>query len=340
MDNKLKKVIEYAILVLVSLMLFFYGMYFNVISNYYIMALAVLFIIYRSITVGKLRFDINMCFLMETFFVKAVLDQQIGKADIVPSTIAMPVLLYLLGKLLFANTNSFAKGKSVIALVALSLGTGIHGYLTYSISKRSGLLGMDLYVEFADKSIAITSLTYYFYYMFIAAFVVAAVIYEIYRITGKSDNAKVLSRIVGIVVLATTAIVAVIKYTQTERFLALKEGIGLITTKYWGNFGLDLTYNNSTSNMWLDYGRDYGILVFVTLFIFFLLTIKDAVILAVNKNVNVFIKAALLALFILTNIYYFIDSSAYVFPSYWYVGLIICGAVNEVAHFKETRVDN
>ena len=261
MENKVKNVIEYVVLAVLCILLFFYGMYFNVVSNYYVTALAVLFIIYRSLAVGQLRFDINLCFLMETFFVKAVLDQQIGKADIVPATIAMPVLLYLLGKLLFANTNSFAKGKSVIALVALSLGAAIHGYLTYSISKRSGLLGMDLYVEFADKSIAITSLTYYFYYMFVAAFVVAAVIYEIYRITGKSDKAKALSRIVGIVVLATTAIVAVIKYIQTERFLALKEGIGLITTKYWGNFGLDLTYNNSTSNMWLDYGRDYGIYI-------------------------------------------------------------------------------
>ncbi len=340
MDNKLKKVIEYSILVLVSLMLLFYGMYFNVISNYCVMALAALFIIYRSITVGRLRFDINMCFLMETFFVKAVLDQQIGKADIVPSTIAMPVLLYLFGKLLFVNTNFISKGKNLIALIALAIGAAIHGFLTYSISKRSGLLGMGLYVEYADKNIVITSLTYYFYFMFIVAFVVAAVVYEISRITGKTEKTKAISRIVGIFVLATTAIVAIIKYIQTESFLALKEGIALITTKYWGNFGLDLTYNNSTSNMWLDYGRDYGILVFVTLFIFFLLTIKDVIILAVNKNVNVFIKTVLLVMFALTNIYYFIDSAAYVFPCYWYVGLIICGAVNEVAHYKESRVDD
>ena len=339
---KSKITIANIIFVMACGFLAFYGLYYNSLSNVWVMVATIAFLLFPSFYVGRLRFDINFCFLMETFFVKAMLDQHTGRAWMVPTTMAMPMLTYLFGKLLVAEkadvknadeTGKVQFTKTYIAMGALSLGTLVLGLINWRLTSKSPVRIFGYYsVAFMGDTFYTNNLTYYFNFIFAGSFVVAALVWLFYKLTDKHEG-FVKARpfiLAGLFVIGLVGFV--IKYVRTERFLAFKEGVYLIVTKHWGNFGLDLTYNNSTSNMWLDYGRDYGILVFVTLFIFFILTLKDAIKLALNKHVNIFCKALLLAAYIGLNIYYFVEAFAYQFAYLWYLGLIVCGIISEVSH--------
>ena len=339
--NIIKKSGEYIVFGLVSLLMLFYGLYYYNVSNMTVIVAVAFAIALMCVIVKRIRFDMTFCFLMETFFVKAVLDQQTGKADIVPTTMAVPMLMYLFGKLFASLSDKHGtrnnKSRETFALIGLgmlSIGTTIHGLLNYRASKNLELIKMDYYTEFKDISIVVEKLTYQFNYSFLLAFFIALVVALIFYFAKKNNKINILSKIVVFAAAVVVIIKFIVYYTKTTRYLALLEGIHLITTKHWGNFGLDLTYKNSTSNMWLDYGRDYGILVFGTLFIFFILTIKDLILLLFNKSVSVFMKTLLVCAFVLTNVYYFIDSRAYLYPCYWYVGLIICGIISEFSHMS------
>ncbi|SHJ48818.1 hypothetical protein SAMN02745725_02660 [Pseudobutyrivibrio xylanivorans DSM 14809] len=342
-NDKLAKII----FILACAFLAFYGLYYNSLSTVWLMVVTIPFILYQSIYVGHLRFDINFCFLMETFFVKAMLDQHIGKQDIVPTTMAIPMLMYLFGKLLVAKRDynfigkkkrqkDYSRVKVLAVTSALTIGITVLGLLNFILTRKSPIAVLGYYnVAFTGNTFYTDKLAFCFNYIFAGCFAVAGLIWFVYRISEKNETVVKARPYVMLGVSAAVAIGFAVKYIRTERFAALKEGIHLIITKHWGNFGLDLTHNNSTSNMWLDYGRDYGILVFVTLFIFFILTIKDAVKLAANKKVDIFLKSLLLFMFIGTNVYYFVDSFAYQFPYYWYLGLVICGLISEVADWEQ-----
>ena len=339
--NILKKSFDYIAIIVSSLIMCWYGIYYYSIPNKTLMSAMICAIVIMCLNLKQIRFDLTFCFLMETFFVKAVLDQQTGKADIVPTTMAVPMLVYLFGKLFAslsdkhgARNNKSRETFALMGLGMLSIGTTIHGLLNYRASKNLELIKMDYYTEFKDISIVVEKLTYQFNYSFLLAFFIALVVALIFYFAKKNSKINILAKIAVFAAAVVVIIKFIAYYTKTTRYLALLEGIHLITTKHWGNFGLDLTYKNSTSNMWLDYGRDYGILVFGTLFIFFIFTIKDLILLLFNKSVSVFMKTLLVCAFVLTNVYYFIDSRAYLYPCYWYVGLIICGIISEFSHMS------
>ena len=389
LDIKNKITIQNIVFIAASIFLAFWSLYYNSINNIWIMVVTIVFIICQSIYVKHLRFDINLCFLMETFFVKAMLDQHTGKSWMVPTTIAMPMLAYLFGKLLVvekvniiknkkkslksianlsvevtaetqpkfkvseskaeefetvefkateskkceANAHFIRSIKPIIVLAAMTIGTTCLGLMNFRLTRKSPIASMGYYsVAFTGDSIYTDKWTYLFNFIFIGSLIAAALIWGFYKATSKKQS--IVKYRVPLLALISVAVAAIgfVKYHKTENYLAFKEGVHLIITKHWGNFGLDLTHNSSTSNMWLDYGRDYGILVFATLFIFLILTVKDAVKLVLNRNVDIFLKSWLLILFTGINVYYFIDATAYVYPCIWYLGLIVCGVLSEVSH--------
>ncbi len=322
------------VFILASVLLAVYGLYYNSVDNLWVMVVTVPFIIYQSLYVKHIKFDINFCFLMETFFVKAVIDQHIGKADMVPTTMALPMLVYLFGKLIVADKKPQRKDV-IISLGAYSMGATFLAGINYILTRKSPIGAKGFYsVAFKGDTLYTNKATFLFNFAFAGAFVVASLILVLYRVLSKNVKVIRLRPFILTVLTLLAGAVGMSKYVKTESFAAFKEGVQLITTKHWGNFGLDLTHNNSTYNMWLEYGRDYGILVFATLFIFFLLTIKDAIKLALNKNVDIFIKSWIIVLFLAINVYYFVDATAYVYPCIWYVGLIVCGMLSEVANWE------
>ncbi len=337
--NKIKESfnIHNIVFIVASILLAFYGLYYNSVDNLWIMIVTVPFIAYQSFYVKHLSFDINFCFLMETFFVKAIMDQQIGKADIVPTTMALPMLMYLLGKLIIVGKEP-QKKRVIISLGALTIGISILAGINCFLTKKSSIGAMGYYsVAFKGETLYTNKATFLFNFVFLGALVIACLFFVLNRTFLKFEKTRRIRQILDLLLGLFAILLGIVKYVKTENFAALKEGVQLITTKHWGNFGLDLTHNNSTYNMWLEYGRDYGILVFITLFIFFILTIKDAVKLVLNKNVDIFIKSWIIVLFAAVNVYYFVDATAYVYPCIWYVGLIVCGMLSVVANWEQSQ---
>ncbi len=355
-----------------NILLLIYGIFYFKINNLWIMLVAIPIIIFQLIQLEHIRFDINFCFLMETFIVKAAMDQKIGRADIVPLTIAMPMLAYVFGKVIIANKNektickesrkialyansSFSEvtncskrdldntedspmsqeNKTIIALSSLTIGITILGLIDCILTSKSPIKSLGYYsVAFMGDKIYINKASYYFNFIFVIAVIIALLITAIKRVINNNKKVGIVLAAFGFISAIIVGVKIFVSYISSYHFNALKEGINLLITKHWGNFGYFLTYNNSTSNMWLDYGRDYGIMVFATLFIFFILTIKDAIKLVLNKNVDIFIKSWIIVLFIAINVYYFVDATAYVYPCIWYVGLIVCGMLSEVANWE------
>ena len=344
--QKNKIIFNKLVFILACLFLLFWSLYYYSLNNIYIMVITISFILYQSLQVKELRFDINLCFLMETFFVKAMLDQHTGKAAMVPTTIALPMISYLFGKLLVVDNQTeksnvdsmFSKEKrAFMSIGAITIGVTILGILNYRLLRKLSLVSTGYYpVAFTNNAFFTNKLTFLFNFIFLTSWGVAIAIWVFYKMTDKLEKQKKAQvRLTFISLpLVLALIVGIAMYVKTENYLAFKEGVYFIITKHWGNFGLDLTHNNSTSNMWLDYGRDYGILVFITLFIFLLLTVKDALKLAMNNEVNIFIKSWVLILFIIINVYYFVDATAYVYQGIWYLGLVVCGVLSEMSNWS------
>ncbi len=318
----------------------FYGLKYNTISNVWVMVVTIPYILVASLLVGRLRFDINFCFLMETFFVKAMLDQHTGRSWMVPTTIAMPMLAYLFGMLL-ATPKEDGKDFDVevrtgIALGALTFGTTILGVLNYLLTKKTPEFEQGLYsVAFTHGNMHTYTIMFLFNFIFIVSLVAALCVTWFYAIMSKSTETRKIRKLVLTAGAILFSVVFLVWYLHTNRYTAMKEGLWLLIHNHWGNFAGSVIGPTTTGNMWLDYGREYGILVFITLFIFLILTIKDAIKLACNKQVGIFVKSYLLILFVGLNIFYFVEMSAYVYTYLWYIGLMINGMISGVAHKKD-----
>ena len=335
MEKKLEINTSNIILILGWLSLLLYGLYYNSVNNILIIAVTVLFILFRCVQLRQIRFDITFVFLMEAFLIKAILDLHIGKDAIVPTTMAIPMLLYLYGKLLVANTScniddGAQELRANISMLFLGIGVSVLGIINFWLTRKSPIKSMGYYsVAFTNDKFYTDAFTYYFNFIFVLAYLIAAIMFLFYKFSNNSRFIKII-RVLLIAIVVVIISIFAYKYTTTERFAALKQGISLIVEKPWGNFGLELTYNNSTCNMWLDYGRDYGVLVFGPLLVFQILTFINLVKLTLNKNIGIFTKTLFLVVFCGINIYYFTDPFAYANPQYWYIGLVIYGMVSEL----------
>ncbi len=337
-----------------------FGLYYGLITNVRIMLLAGIFILVRSIYLRKLPFDINLMFLFATFIIKAMLDQHTGKAWKVPTTLAMPVLMYLFGKFIVAVrsnaktvtvTKITPKGtvqaevvdtlaektkgvftateRVIIAFGATAIGMTYYGFLNYRLtSQNPALFSAGLYyLAFKDGQFC-TINTFLFPFIPVASFLIALAVLGFYKLAALIKTIDKFKHFIILGIFVVISIIAVWTYIHDLRWEALKEGVHLMFTQHWGNFAFTVFERNSSSNMLLDYGRESGIMVFVPLLIFWMLTIKDAIQLSLNKSVDIFTKTLMLSAFTLFNVYYFIEEEAFNNPYYWYFGLAVSGVIS------------
>ena len=337
-----------------------FGLYYGLITNVRIMLLAGAFILARSIYLRKLPFDINLLFLFAAFIIKAMLDQHTGKAWKVPTTLAMPVLMYLFGKFIVAvrsnqknltatkitpngpaqvelsnplvekTAGAFTSAeRAVLAFAATAVGMTYYGFLNYRLtSQNPAFSDAGLYfLAFKDGQYS-TINTFLFPFIPVTAFAISLIILAFYKLSAKNKALDKCKHLIVFGIFAVISVVALWTYIHDLRWEALKEGLHLMFTQHWGNFAFTVFERNSSSNMMLDYGRESGIMVFVPLLIFWILTIKDAIQLSINKNVDIFTKTLLLSAFTLFNVYYFIEEEAFTNPYYWYFGLAVSGAIS------------
>ena len=379
LDKKNIPVLVFAVFV------FVYGIYYVRISNWWIMAVCLLFIAVRCYQVKRIRFDINLLFLGEAFLIKAMLDQHTGKSWKVPETIAIPFLVYLAGMMVTARSREVyweqeslrlkdkaglvssektgvmpenkageipseiagvrgkdgaglaVSGVPGVVLIALALGQAIVGLVDVRLTHASPIWPLGYYsVAFLGDTVYTNRITMYANFIMPLSLMVAAIVWLIFKWAGAGDSQRAVSQesgskrvvLVKKMILAAGILAALafgICYFRSIHFQALKEAAALMVTEHWGNFHFTVLDTDTSGNMWLDYGRESGIMVFAPLFIFFLLTIKDVVRMMREHRATVFVKAFVLISFVLWNIYYWMDATAFIYPYYWFFGLFVSG---------------
>ena len=357
---KSKANIKNGLFLIFCLVLVHYGLYYGILTNVRIMIIAGVFIIARSIYLTRIPFDIGMLFLFEGFVVKAMLDQHTGKAWKVPTTLAMPVLMYLFGKLLVAvrstkKTKTVTKitpegsvevqvdnptaeetagvftacERAVLAFFGVAIGMTIYGLMNYHLTRENQIIArMGYYFlafrdgEFSSKN------TFLFSFSPIVSIVVAFLAFAFYKLAARNERVNKIKHFILLSVFVVIALIAIRIYVGDIRFEAFKEGVQLMVIQHWGNFNFTVLELDTSGNMWLDYGRESGIMVLIPILIFFGLTIKDTIQLALNKAVGIFTKTLLISAFVLFNVYYFIESDAFIFQLYWFIGLAVSGAIS------------
>jgi hypothetical protein len=357
---KSKVNIKNALFLLVCVVLAHYGLYYGILTNVRLMIFAGVFILVRSIYLTKIPFDLNMLFLFEGFVIKAMLDQHTGKAWKVPTTLAMPVLMYLFGKYIVAVRTSkktkletkitpegpaqvevidpsaektegvfTACKRAVLALCFTAVGMTIYGLMNYRMTRQNTIIANMGYYFLAFREGEYSRFnTFMFSFIPAISIILALLAFGFYKLAAKNESLNKIKHYVVLIVFTIMSLAGIWIYLHDIRWQAFKEAVHLMVTEHWGNFNFTVLELNTSSNMWLDYGRESGILVLVPILIFFGLAIKDAIQLALNKNVGIFTKTLVLSAFILFNVYYFIESDAFTFQFYWFIGLAVSGAIS------------
>lgn len=322
----------------VCLVIAVYSSRYPVYTSGIIMLMTGGYILIRSISVGKLDFDMTMMFLFTAFVIKAMLDQHTGKAWKVPSTLAMPVMLYLFGKLI-------ATGKQVksdfgsqiriwVAVIAMAIGMALFGFSTQKATVGTDVESLNYYYMAYANGVVINEHTYLFNYIPVIGIAIAAICGLIDRlltlVLGKKEK-LIKFKCIPFVVAGLVALGMFFKWYHGDiRYPAFREALDLMITQHWGNFHFTLLPIDTSCNMWLDYGRESGAMVMIPLAIYLVLSVLDAIKMLFNRRLSVATKVLLIWLFVVFNIYYWIESTAFVYQYLWYFGLMVSGMIGAV----------
>ncbi len=147
------------------------------------------------------------------------------------------------------------------------------------------------------------------------------------------------------VVLSTLAIVLMIKYDifnmgayfignensssilKNVRFTMNKNAFKLMLQNPFGRTEFPEDTMFRPHNTFLQYGESYGIVVFALIELFRLVTLKDAVVMSLKRNVNSPIKYLLVPAFVCLNINYSMDPNGFVQRHLWMLVIFISGII-------------
>ncbi len=334
MEKKSAINIDNIIFVCSVIALAIYSIFYNKMNPILLTVILTAFILVKSISEGAIDFDFKFCILVEIFLVKGMLDQMMGRPEVTYTTMVLPILMYMFGKLLIVSGSMYKR--LYISLGVLTAGNTIVGLVSGYLTSKSPFASQGYYsVAFAGDVPFVSKTTFLFSFIFAVVAIVILVFVKIYE--SMTDQVKKKANFILKLAAVVVAIVFIFVYFKSDRFEAFKVGLYYMSQKPLGNFAYYLPFvigGDSTKNMWGDFGRDYGVLIFLSLLIFFALTIWDAIKLWKNKQVPTTAKAWLLLLFVTMNIFYFVDSGAYIIQPLWYMGLMINGMISVVCKYE------
>ncbi len=240
--------------------------------------------IFRQISPDK-RFDIGFLCLIQGLIIISYFDFLRDQANIWVSLL-IPVFSYLIGAYISRTRElSYALvGVSTIALIVNML----HGT--------------------TDKGILVGLL-------------IPAVSLVFSLVESKIKIAKWLIAALDIVAIL---LILVVRKSLQIRIAAIMQAIILVKKNEFGGVIFDVMPGNTSSTMWLDYARDYGLFPLVMLGMFAIVTVIVLIKLII-RNDKSFTAYLLVNLYIFINAYYLLYSTARYHISLWAIGLMVCG---------------
>lgn len=254
----------------------------------------VIYIMYRAIKVKILKFDVRILFLAQAFIIISFLDLKTDRLMCLES-VPLIIFSYIWGKIVPNR-----KLTTIIIGIVLSL---------------YGLFGNN----FINKS------NHMLYFIVIYAGAMACV----YKTTK--------SKIVTCICICLGAILQLFNMSNLKESGILKwvlaqwDGWNSLKNYPW-RFNPNIYGDYSTHCMWMDYGRDYGLVVMVLLLVFLVLSIKDVIILAIEKRIPFDEKVLWITSFVGFNIYYLFEADAFEYNVryLWAFGLVFSGIIRSL----------
>ncbi len=115
---------------------------------------------------------------------------------------------------------------------------------------------------------------------------------------------------------------------KSVKFMNMKEMFKLLFINWHNPSYITSNGINTSFNLWLDFGRDYGIVCFAVIYAFKVCTVVNAIKLAINKKVSVEIKALLLPAFVILNVFYSYEFLAKTNTYLWNAGLVLAAMIS------------
>lgn len=276
----------------------------------------------RFLNIIEVPLDWKLMFLIQAMVLMGVHDLYAGRQDMV-YTIGWPVVIYIVGgyvaRLKYRNYSIGI----FIPLVIFSFYYLICGIREVSRTKDMGLWKSGYYVNSAGAVISNYEIMF-----FLAPVIIIAYSLLIYFLHDKKINRWLTS-------LVAVALLLIFLYMvrgnfRDGRLSAIKEALILGWKNPWGGFTVTSLGINTSHCLWLDYFRDYGIMVFTLLIIFELMTIVDAFRLIFIKKDRSLAAIVLATLSIFYSVFYALEGDPLSYIYMWYTGLAVKGMVRRL----------
>lgn len=263
---------------------------------------------------AKSPLDLKLMFLIQGLLAMGVHDLYSGRQDMVFS-IGIPAVFYILGVYLsriYHNEKPFGAYITIALMTAI---TAVKGLVELFFTYKSEYWASGYYLQlFTGELVEQNEITFDF-------IMLMAIILAILIVVKPS-------KIKTIAILSIAAIVGLFLFRHQlmdGRLNAIIEAIGLTLAYKSGGFTVTALGINTSHCMWLDYARDYGIIILSMLGLFELLTLIEAIRFAKNTSRNRFLTYTLVISYALLTIFYLLESSPISHKYIWYEGLVISG---------------
>jgi hypothetical protein len=298
-------------------------------------------IICSSISSNRFRFMVpGYGILMMALVASAYIDWWNGSLQL------LPLLILPMGAYLISSLFSSERCKEILLIVVAVLCVIIGIYMRL-LSEKSGTLGIGLYVNPFTKGTTLKS-----------AFIAFAII-PIAVLLGFIAYKFKVNKIIVAVITTIISGIDLIPQIIDGRFTYMKEALYLLytvtfktTTDAEKALGMSLDYGNSwmnskenvlgmttSHNMWLDFARNYGLIVLGILIAFEIWSIISFIKMIKNKD-KTFVNYALIIAFILFNYHFMLEATAFSNKYIWILGMFVYGMITVSVVNNKLGVEN
>ncbi len=270
----------------------------------------------------ELPLDFKLIFLIQGMILVGVHDLYAGRQDMVYG-IGWSVVIYILGQYLARIRYRTYKLGIFIPFIAGSIYYLYLGLREVQRTKDMGLWKSGYYVNSAGAIISNFEIIF-----FLAPIIIIACSLILWFLHYKKLN-KWLVALVAII-MAGFFLYLLRGNLRDGRLSAIKEALRLGWKNPWGGFTVTSLGINTSHCLWLDYFRDYGVMVFTMLVIFEVMTIIDVIRLIFIKKDLSLAGIILAVASIFYSCFYALEGDPMTYIYMWYTGLFVKGMLRRL----------
>ncbi len=270
----------------------------------------------------ELPLDFKLIFLIQGMILVGVHDLYAGRQDMV-YVIGWPVVIYILGQYLARIRYRTYQLGIFIPFIAGSIYYLCLGLREVQRTKDMGLWKSGYYVNSAGVIISNFEIIF-----FLAPIIIIACSMILWFLHYKKLN-KWLVALVAIL-MAGFFLYLLRGNLRDGRLSAIKEALRLGWKNPWGGFTVTSLGINTSHCLWLDYFRDYGVMVFTMLVIFEVMTIIDVIRLIFIKKDSSLAGIILAVASIFYSCFYALEGDPMTYIYMWYTGLFVKGMLRRL----------